>query len=741
MSRVLNGLFPVWTLSCLLNLAGCGQNEVQITHEPQDAVPSLTDSRNVQATQSLELFPQAEMTDLEVRKKIEQSQLLLGQRDFEGAFEEINVALNSARNNDFAEALGLRSLIYFGRDDVPAAVSDLNLAILVCDESLRARFISMRGTFLTAASTFDENPFLLLLARTDHRKSPVVNHSIAQNLTAAIKAMTVDELADSFSIINKTALEENDVEEGLPLNSNVRTGFQNLLNEEFQLAHKNFTEELSLHPGDVMALVGRAVATSCSSKDYRSIHEDLRQAVEFETDLTVADDLLLYHQFLPTTQPRPLPPSQNHRQKAIQSLAQEHGFPLSAAETLGVHIESVTSKWGTLNKQQRVGQIFAGIAHQDLSQDGKLLMPLLVELREAEPRLRVRQRLSFIISEIAAIGVRDPRAVPDYASFSTPELLELTKALRWDRNLNELQAIGKVIGKRSQDEINSAVKAWEANALELNPALSSGPALHRHLTLEQVVVELGPATVIPLNTMLMNPEVAHVRRAIVDILKVHGDRKSIEPLKAAIADGLGSDDFREQAAVLLGSLKESVPALPIDPNVIRTIKKIVVSDPYAHNYLDFRGYEEGLIAAGESVVDPLTQGILSMLVQTKDIGIRVHDIGGTPARILLELGKQDAARRKVLESIDSMLDALQSGNDKVALETKWYVVCVLAEMSDSLQKHPHPLRPDLGQRADVLSLSVSHLGARTAQTDSVYRHIQMLKTVWETWKPTDDPFR
>lgn len=730
-----------WSLTLLLVFSGCENKDQQPKIKSPDEVPSTVDLKKTTEKNSVALKHLPLQTEVDVRKKIEQSRFQLSQRDFEAAFEEINFALESAKHDDFAEALGLRALIYFGRENIPAAVADLNLAIIASTGKLQAKHISMRGTFLIEASTTDENPFLLLMALSDHRKSAVVNKKVEENLIQKVKQLTVMDLVNAFRTIDDTALEEAGTKADSSTTPRISEGFQFLLNEEFQEAEKAFTEELQLNPGEEMASVGRAVAISCSSKGYRMILDDLKQAIKSNPELTVADDLLLYHRFLPQDEPVPLPDTKQQRQKKIQSLALEHGFPPDAAEKLGVHIDLVLSKWGVLTKHQRIGQIFAGIAHQAPHHDGKMLMPMLVELTNSEPRMRVRQRLNFIIGKLAEIGLSDPRDKPQYSEVSTAELLELTKTMRWNRNPRELQAIGKEIRKRSQAEVNLVVTAWEQNAIEMNPTFPNGPTLFRHLTLEQVVAELGPASVTPLIAMLKNPQTAHVRHAVVEILKRHRDPRCIEPLRAAIADGLGSEDFREQAVVLLESFKETVPDPAIDPNVLGTIQKIVVSDPYAHNFLDFRRYEEGLIDVGEPVVKPLTQEILSMLVPTKEIGIRLHDIGGSPARVLAGIGKQKSARRIILEAIDSMLQMLQSKNDKIALETKWYIVCVLAELTDTIQQQPHPLRSELGQREQFLSQSMRQIQNRSAQGDAVYRQISSLQKIWKTWKPSDDPFK
>src|SRR5690606_11546563 len=119
----------------------------------------------------------------------------------------------------------------------------------------------------------------------------------------------------------------------------------------------------------------------------------------------------------------------------------------------------------------------------------------------------------------------------------------------------------------------------------------------------------------------------------------------------------------------------------VDPKILQIIKKIVVSNPHGQNYLDFRAYEEGLVEAGVSVVAPLTQEILAMQVPAGEVGSRLNDIGGTPARVLLGIGERPEIQKHVEESIHLMLTALKSENDQVALETKWYLICVLAEMT------------------------------------------------------------
>src|SRR5690606_19821435 len=120
---------------------------------------------------------------------------------------------------------------------------------------------------------------------------------------------------------------------------------------------------------------------------------------------------LLYHRTPPPGRPKTLPRTRKQRQQAFESLALEHGFSQSSAAGLSTDIDFLMADWGAASSQQRAARVFAGMASHDQSPEGKMLMPLLIELAEAESRMRVRQRLEFIISELSEIGLQDPRKI------------------------------------------------------------------------------------------------------------------------------------------------------------------------------------------------------------------------------------------------------------------------------------------------------------------------------------------
>lgn len=750
----------VLCLSGILLLAGCGGHETSrpettAAAESQQAEAKAAVPPSSQKTgnkkKSSSVFPDTKRSGKEVRAQIQQSHLLIRTGQVEEAHAKLNQLIQSPDIGieELASAHGIRALVFLKRRDLGAAVADLNLAILLSKGKQQESLQSLRGAILGAAWQSDENVFLLIMSLADHRRSPEVNPRLFQSIVSAEESLTVADLNAAFVPAVPKAVQPQSTtppakQNDQVQNDQVKAGFQKLLAQQYEAAAEELTGVLEQHPENTRALVGRAVAVACAAGDLQQVKADLQQALSLAPDLTVADDLLHYLQFALPNDAVPLPPSQEKQLAALTELARQCGFPDEKAEKAAHEIDFIKNQWGTASPQQREVHVFAGLAHLDPSPELKQVMLLLVELADQEERMRIRQRYELVISQLKQIGLNDPRSSSRYADLSTTELLETVKSLRWDRSPRELKAIGRVLRRRPQQDIDRVVAAWGENARKMNPTLAMGPPLHQHLTLMQVVSELGPNSVPALIRLLQAPEIAHIRESIVALLSVHEDRRCIEPLKQALQDGHGKASFRRRAELLLKSFQVPVPASPVDPLVLKTINQIVVSDPHQANYLEFSRYEQGLVEAGEAVVAPLTDKIQSMLVPADQVGVRLHDIGGTPARVLLGIASDKSGRKRVEASLDAFLDSLASDNDQVALETKWYILCVLSELTDSLQKNryrSHALRKSLSSRSAALGQSVKHLGPVSPQSLAVKTRIQNMLKDWQSWQTVPDPLK
>ncbi len=741
--------------SGILLFAGCGEPETSAPETPASAVnqqatanEALTPSsqRILKKTNSQPVVPHANLSEKEVSEQIEQSHHQLSIGKVPEAHAQLNQLIQTPDLGieELASAHGVRALVFLKRRNLISAVADLNLAILLSKGEQRISLQNLRGAILGTAWQSDENVFLLILSLADYRRSPGVNQRQFKPIVAAGESLTVADLNDAFILPGHSSLISQPGKTSLIQNDEVKVGFQKLLDHQYKASAEELTSVLEQHPDNTRALVGRAVAISSMAGDLKQVNADLKQALSLDPDLTIADDLLHYQQFAVPNAPVPLPLSREQQLDALAELARQCGFPDERAEKAANEIDFIRNNWGTASRQQREIHVFAGLAHLDPSPDLKQVMLLLVELSDHEERLRIRQRYELVISQLKQIGLIDPRSSSNYSDLSTTELLEKIKSLRWDRSSQELKAIGRVLRKRPQEDIDRVVAAWGENARQLNPALTMGPSLHQHLTLMQVMHELGSNSVPPLIRLLQDPGIAHIRESIVSVLSVREDRRCIEPLKKALQDGYGKASFRRRAELLLKSFQVPVPDSKVDPLVMKAINQIVVSDPYQANYIDFQRNEETLVEAGNVVVKPLTDKILSMLVPTDQVGIRLHDIGGTPARVLLGIASEEAGRKQVEDAIDAFLGSLSSENDKVALETKWYILCVLSELTDSLQKNryrSHALRNSLSSRVAVLKQSVKHLGPVTPQSLAIEKRVNNMHKDWQTWKTSQDPFK
>ena len=739
----------------ILLIAGCnehGTSEAEtpqstVSHQPAVKEPLAPSSHKTpKKKNSQPVVSDADLSGKEVREKIEQSHLQLRMGKVQEAHDQLNQLIQSPDIGieELARAHGVRAFVFLKRRDLISAVADLNLAILLSKGEQRKSLQNLRGAILGTAWQSDENVFLLILSLADYRRSPGVNQRLFKPIVAAGESLTVADLYDAFVLPGHSSLKSQPGKTSLIQNDEVKVGFQKLLDHQYKAAAEELTSVLEQHPDNTRALVGRAVAICSMAGDLKQVKADLKQALSLDPDLTIADDLLLYQQFAVPNAPVPLPLSREQQLDALAELARQYGFTKEKAEKAAYEIDFIRNKWGTATQQQREIHVFAGLAHLDPSPELKQVMLLLVDLSDHEERMRIRQRYDLVISQLKQIGLNDPRSSSNYSDLSTTELLEKIKFLRWDRSPQELKAIGRVLCKRPQEDIDRVVAAWGENARKLNPALAMGPSLHQHLTLMQIIQELGPNSVPALIRLLQDPEIAHIRESIVAVLSLREDRRCIEPLKKAMQDGYGKASFRRRAELLLKSFQVPLPDSKVDPLVMKAINQIVVSDPYQANYVDFQRYEETLVEAGDSVVKPLTDKILSMLVPADQVGIRLHDIGGTPARVLLEIASEEAGRKRVEQAIESFLDSLSSENDKVALETKWYILCVLSELTESLQKsryRSHALRYSLSSRSAALKQSVKNLGPVSPQILVIEKRMNNMQKDWESWKTVQDPFK